>query len=91
VCRTRDCRGYPVRFDIGAEVDDLTKQVVVPLSYEFVTDLPDTRDYAPAFRAFLNRLKLKMHDPDSQQLPNLSGIPFRIDIDWPFQMDVTYE
>jgi len=63
----------------------LLRSPVVELSRSFVQDLPSERKYKKALETFLHSLSLRLRHPKPNQFFTLSGIPFKVEIRWPFR------
>ena len=72
--------GSPVRFDLSKG----TKEVRVTLGYEFVTDLPGTKEFHLALSSYLTALALRFPGQSFLEFATLSGISVKFEIDFPF-------
>ena len=72
--------GSPVRFDLSKG----DKQVRVTLGYEFVTDLPGTKEFQLALSSYLTALALRFPGQSFLEFATLSGISVTFEIDFPF-------
>src|SRR5258708_1023662 len=71
--------GGSVRFNLSKG----SKERRLKVGYEFVTDLPGTKEYQSGLEFFLNALALRFGE---QEYATLSGIPVRFRIEFPFRV-----
>jgi hypothetical protein len=69
-----------VRFDLS----NGTKEVSLTLGYEFVTDLPGTKEFKSALWLYLSAMALKWTERSFVEYMTLSGIPLTFGIEFPF-------
>jgi len=72
--------GSPVRFDLS----NGSKELRVRIGYDFVTDLPGTKEFQTALWSYLSAKALRFSEPDSSEYITLSGVPLRFRIEFPF-------
>lgn len=66
-------------------VSNGSKEVRITLGYDFVTDLPGTKELQSALRAYLTAVALRFPEQDFSAYATLSGAPFRFQIEFPFR------
>jgi TIR domain len=74
--------GSPVQFELAGG----GKKVRLILGYDFITDLPGTREFQPALRSYLTAVALRFPEPTSGEYVTVSGIPVAFRINFPFRM-----
>jgi hypothetical protein len=74
--------GNPVRF----ELSDGSKELRLTLGFEFVTDLPGTKEFQSALELYLTEVALQLGGPNFEEYTTMSGIPVRFRIRFPFVM-----
>src|SRR5262245_46637030 len=67
----------PVRFDLS----NGSKELRVEVGYEFITDLPGTKEFQSALWSYLTAVTLKFPQQSFAEYGTLSGIPIMFDID----------
>jgi len=72
--------GSPVRFDVS----NGDKKLQVTVGYDFVTDLPGTKEFQSALWSYLNAVALKLPEQNFGEYTTLSGISLTFAIDFPF-------
>ena len=70
----------PVRFDLS----NGSKEVRVKLGYNFVTDLPGTKEFQTALRSYLKAVALRFPEQNFSEYGTLCGVPITFDIEFPF-------
>jgi hypothetical protein len=73
-------RGSPVQFDLSNGSTELR----LTLGYDFVTDLPCTKEFQQALWMDLSAITLRLTDQNLAEFTTLSGIPIRFRIEFPF-------
>ena len=63
----------------------LLRSPVIELSRSFVQDLPSAGKYRKALETFLHSLSLRLLHPKPNQFLTITGVPFEIEIRWPFR------
>lgn len=76
--------GMPVRFQLARD----NKGISIACRFEFITDLPATKEYLPALRFYMSALSLKFREPGLSEYLTLNGIPIAVRIDFPFRMSL---
>ena len=74
--------GNPVRFDLSKG----SKELRLILGFDFVTDLPGTKEFQSALELFLTEVALRLDEPNLEEYATMSGIPVRFRIEFPFRM-----
>ena len=74
--------GTPVRF----ELSNRSKELRIRVGYDFVTDLPSTREFQSALQSYLTAVALRFPEPSFSEYVTVSGIPVSFRIDFPFRM-----
>jgi len=74
--------GTPVRF----ELSNGSKELRIRVGYDFVTDLPGTREFQSALQSYLTAVALRFPEPSFAEYVTVSGIPVSFRIDFPFRM-----
>jgi hypothetical protein len=72
--------GSPARF----ELSNGDKELHVRVGYEFLTDLPGTKEFQSALWFYLSAVALKLPEQNFGEYATLSGIPITFAIEFPF-------
>jgi len=74
--------GNPVRF----ELSNGSKELPLTLGFDFVTDLPRTKELKSALQFYLTEVALRFGQPNFVEHATMSGIPVSFRIGFPFRM-----
>jgi hypothetical protein len=61
------------------------KELRVPMSHEFVEDLPGTKEFQIALRGYVSAIALRFREQTFDEYMTLSGVPIRFEIHFPFK------